>query len=93
MKTTQNGTVRNEFLYRTPRCWLGTHGVLTACGGGGSSDAGTTPATASPLAGGWEGNSGSGDGIQAMILEDGRIWAVSGPQASGVLAVNSLGQR
>ena len=67
--------------------------LLTACGGGGgSSDAGTTPATASPLAGGWEGTSSSGDGIQAMILEDGRIWAVSGTQASGVLFVNSLGR-
>ena len=65
--------------------------LLAACGGGGG-DSASVPvvAVASPLAGGWEGTSSSGDGLQAMILEDGRMWVVDGTQVSGTLFVSGL---
>lgn len=66
--------------------------ALLAAYGGGGGDSASVPvaAVASPLAGGWEGTSSSGNGVQAMILEDGRMWAVGGTQAAGTLFVNSL---
>lgn len=65
--------------------------LVAACGGGGG-DSATVPvvAVASPLAGAWEGTSSSGDGLQAMILEDGRMWVVDGTQVSGTLFVSGL---
>lgn len=61
--------------------------VLSACGGG---SGGSVTVEASPLAGGWAGTSTSGNTIQAIILETGRMWAISGVVSSGTLFVNGL---
>lgn len=62
--------------------------LLSACGGGGSGSSATVEA--SPLAGGWAGTSTSGNTIQAIILENGRTWAIAGVVSSGTLYVTGL---
>ena len=66
--------------------------LLVACGGGGGADttAAPTVAVANPLAGGWAGTSTSGNTVQSIILEDGRMWAIGGVVSSGALHVNGL---
>ncbi len=67
--------------------------LLTACGGGGSSsDAVIVPPVTitSPLAGAWSGTSTSGNTVEAIVLEDGKLWAITGLMQSNVLYVNGL---
>lgn len=65
--------------------------LMVACGGGGATDVtAPTMAAANPLAGGWAGTSTSGNAVQSIILEDGRMWAIGGVVSSGVLFVNGL---
>ena len=42
------------------------------------------------MANGWAGTSTSGNAVQSIILEDGRMWAIGGVVSSGVLFVNGL---
>lgn len=65
--------------------------LLSACGGGGSGGSATVTAVeASPVAGGWGGTSTSGNTVQAIILETGRMWAVAGVVSNGTLFVGGI---
>lgn len=66
--------------------------LMAACGGGGGADTTAAPAVvvANPLVGGWAGTSTSGNTVQAIVLEDGRMWAIGGVVSSGVFYVNGL---
>ena len=52
--------------------------ALAACGGGGDGGGAATPF---PVQGGWEGSATSGEVVQAIVLEDGALWAISGPSS------------
>jgi hypothetical protein len=62
--------------------------VLAGCGGGGSDNGHITAASA--LAGGWVGSASSGDTTQAVVLEDGTLYAINGSPVGGLIYINSF---
>ncbi len=58
---------------------LAAAGTLAACGGGG--DGGGPAATPFAVQGGWEGTASTGEVVQAVVLEDGTLWAIAGPSS------------
>lgn len=63
---------------------------LSACGGDGGDD--SAAPTAFGAQGGWSGTSSGGDIVDALVLEDGSIWAFSGTETSGGVFVDALYQ-
>ena len=58
---------------------LAAAGTLAACGGGG--DGGSAATNPFAVQGGWEGTASTGEVVQAVVLEDGTLWAIAGPSS------------
>ena len=53
--------------------------TLAACGGGG--DGGSAATSPFAVQGGWQGTASTGEVVQAIVLEDGTLWAIAGPSS------------